>query len=529
MRSSAPPPSTPFLAALLVSFFAALVPAQDPSEAFFVPGRVVELTLEVAPAEVEKLRAEPRKYVGCVLREGRQQVHERVSVKLKGAAGSFRELDDKPAFTLRMDREDPSQRFHGLAKLHLNNSVQDESYLCEALCAEILARAGVPAPRVAHARVRWNERDLGLYVLKEGFDPLFLARHFADARGNLYDGGFCTDVDGELEKDVGAGVDDRSDLRALVEACREEDPQLRWQRLAQHLDLERFLRFVALELCLGHWDGYALTANNYRLYFDPESGKASFLPHGMDQVFHDPEAPVLDPLNAIVAQAVMRNAAWRKRYRAILAAVVRELRLSETSIPLAKKLASRLQPVLRSIDPEFAAAHAERVRELIERLELREKSLQEQVQRPEPKVQSFDSQGRATIQGFEARIEEGDPALEQDSVRAKRVYRIACGSEPCSASWRKRVLLPRGRYRFEARVRLEQVRAREQDPQSGAALRISGGEAQLRALGNADAKLLQYEFAVEEEQLLVELVAELRAHGGRALFDAASLRLRRLR
>ncbi|MBK9387001.1 MAG: CotH kinase family protein [Planctomycetes bacterium] len=513
----------------LVALLAAPTAAQDPSAKFFEPGRVVELTLEVAPPEVEQLRADPRKYVACVLREDGKQVYQRVAVKLKGAAGSFRELDDKPAFTLRMDREDAEQRFHGLAKLHLNNSVQDESYLCEALCSEILARAGVPAPRVAHARVRWNERDLGLYVLKEGFDPLFLARHFPDASGNLYDGGFCTDLDGELEKDAGKGVDDRGDLRALVEACRDEDPQARWIRLEQQLDIERFLRFVALELCLGHWDGYALTANNYRLYCDPKSGQASFLPHGMDQVFQDPEAPVLDPLNAIVAQAVMRNPAWRKRYRAILAAVVRELRLTEKSVPLAKKLASRLQPVLRSIDPELAAAHADRVRELVERLELREKSLQEQVQRPEPKVQSFDSQGRATITGFEAEIEEGDPVLEQDSVRAKRVYLIACGNDPCAASWRKRVLLPRGRYVFEARVRLEKVLAREQDPSSGAALRVSGRDAAQRALGNADAKQLQFEFEVEEEQLLVELVAELRARGGRALFDAASLRVRRLR
>jgi hypothetical protein len=518
-------PTTLALAALL----AAPTAAQDPSAKFFEPGRVVELVLEVAPAEVEKLRAEPRKYVACVLREDGKRVYERVAVKLKGAVGSFRELDDKPAFTLRLDREDRSQRFHGLAKLHLNNSVQDESYLCEALSADLLARVGVPTPRVAHARVRWNERDLGLYVLKEGFDPLFLARHFEDPSGNLYDGGFCTDVEGELEKDAGEGVDDRSDLRALAEAAREPEPALRWKRLEERLDIERFLRFVALELCLGHWDGYALTANNYRLYFEPKQGRAHFLAHGLDQTFQDPEAPVLDPLNALLAQTVMLHPAWRKRYRAVLSEVVRELRLVEKSIPLAKKIAARLQPVLRSIDPELASAHSQRVQELIDRLEQRERSLEDQAQRPEPKAQSFDSKGRATITGFEAHVEEGEPALEQDSVRAKRVYVIDARSAPCVASWRKRVLLAKGRYVFEGRVRLEKVLAREGDPQSGAALRTSGSEAKQRGLGNADAKALQFEFEVQEELLWVELVAELRAHGGRALFDAASLRLRRLR
>src|SRR6185436_20169429 len=103
-----------------------------------------------------------------------------------------------------------------------------ESYLCEWICADLCRDAGVPAPRVTHARVWLNGRDLGLYVLKEGFDKPFLVRHFGSAAGNLYDGGFCADLDSNLEKDSGNGPDDHSDLRALVAACREADPAARW-------------------------------------------------------------------------------------------------------------------------------------------------------------------------------------------------------------------------------------------------------------------------------------------------------------
>ncbi len=91
--------------------------------------------------------------------------------------------------------------------------MQDDSYLHEGLCSELFTAAGLVAPRVTHARVLLNGRDLGLYVLKEGVDKRFLARHFPKAKGNLYDGGFCQDVDEELQKDEGKGVDDRSDLR----------------------------------------------------------------------------------------------------------------------------------------------------------------------------------------------------------------------------------------------------------------------------------------------------------------------------
>jgi spore coat protein CotH len=125
-----------------------------------------------------------------------------VAVKLKGAAGSFQELDGKPAFTLNVGKFLKGQEFHRLRKFHLNNSAQDESYTSEWLCASICRDLGLPATRVAHARVWLNDRDLGLYVLKEGFDRNFLRRNFTHPGGNLYDGGFCQEIDAELERDA---------------------------------------------------------------------------------------------------------------------------------------------------------------------------------------------------------------------------------------------------------------------------------------------------------------------------------------
>jgi hypothetical protein len=69
-----------------------------------------------------------------------------------------------------------------LDKIHLNNSVQDRSYLTEILCGDLFLAAGVPAARGTHARVFLNGRDLGLYGLKEGFDQSFLRRHFRARR-----------------------------------------------------------------------------------------------------------------------------------------------------------------------------------------------------------------------------------------------------------------------------------------------------------------------------------------------------------
>ena len=87
----------------------------------------------MAQTNFNKLRRNPRDYVRATIREG-DQVYEEVGIHLKGAAGSFRPVDgDKPAFTLNFDKFVDRQKFHGLDKLSLNNSVQDPSYMTEAI------------------------------------------------------------------------------------------------------------------------------------------------------------------------------------------------------------------------------------------------------------------------------------------------------------------------------------------------------------------------------------------------------------
>src|SRR6185503_12061269 len=105
-----------------------------------------------------------RQAVRATVREG-ETVYTNVAVHLKGAAGSFRSIDQNPCLTLKFDKFVDGQRFHGLDKISLNNSVQDSSYLNEKICREMFEAAGVPVPRSDHATVELNGRALGLYVL----------------------------------------------------------------------------------------------------------------------------------------------------------------------------------------------------------------------------------------------------------------------------------------------------------------------------------------------------------------------------
>ncbi|MEO8352757.1 MAG: CotH kinase family protein, partial [Chthoniobacteraceae bacterium] len=281
-------------------------------------------------------------------------------------------LDEKPGFTLRFDKSDPERRFHGLKKIHLNNSVQDSSYVCEDLAGELFRRAGVPAPRTAWATLSLEGRSLGLYVLKEGFTREFLHQHFGNDDGNFYDSGrHHSDVIHHLELDSGDGAEDRADLEALACTADIADPALRWSTLNGLLDVERFISFMAMEVLAGHTDGYCLMQNNYRVYFESSSGRAVFLPHGTDRMFWETEAPIEPVMKGIVATAVMTTPLGAARYRQRLAELATEVFQPEWMLERARVVAELLEPVSdvaardARLTGDRAAARAMFVREAI--------------------------------------------------------------------------------------------------------------------------------------------------------------------
>ncbi len=509
---------------------------RDASDEFFEGEEIPELKIEVPEGELKQLRENSKAYVRCTIRQNGDVVYKSVGIKLKGAAGSFREIDDRPALTLNMDKfakgKHKKQSFHGLDKFHLNNSVQDESYLNELICSELCRAAGVATPRVSHARVWLNERDLGLYVLKEGFDKKFLKRHFADPNGNLYDGGFLQDIDVDLEKDSGDGDNDRSDLHALKAACEEPEPEKRWPLIEARLDVDKFLSFVALEMMTCHWDGYSFNKNNYRIYFDPANHKAYFLPHGMDQMFGDPGASVLDHPGTIVAAAVMQNPEWRAKYRERLRELLPLFAPADKLVARVDAVQPRLRPLLEALNAEQAQGHDDRIRELKERLSARAESLKEQVESSDPTPPEFDENNTMHLADWYGASECEDAMHEEVDVPGeppRKAYLIKCGpSGRCVASWRRKVLLAKGRYEFDVEAKTADVEGIEDDRGPAVGIRISGAVRTDSLAGSSDWTPLKFEFDVLEDVREVELVAELKSTKGQVWFDRETMKLKRL-
>jgi spore coat protein H len=350
---------------------------QAAADDLFTNGVVRLLKIGIPEEGLRSLRRDPRTYVKAMLQEGPSQ-YTNALVRLKGGAGSFRGLDDKPGFTLKL--EEAGSAFHGLRKFHLNNSVQDSTYLSEWVCSQLFCQAGVPAARVAHAVVELNGRRLGLYALLESINSDFLARHFKQHHGNIYSLGANADVNQPLERMGGREPTTGLDLEALAAVARQTDVERLQTQLPQVLDVDRFLSFMALEVMLDHWDGYTFNVKNYEVYHDLDTGRMVFMLHDLDQVLRNVNAPVMPQAQGLVARAILRDPAARTAYRARFAELATNLFVAPVLIRRIEQRAALLQTGLKSYDANLALEVMNHAGSLKSRINGRAQSLAGQLQ-----------------------------------------------------------------------------------------------------------------------------------------------------
>ncbi len=512
----------PFLLALALlatfSIVAGTLPLFDPAA---VP--VHRIRLQLSQAAGRSLAEHPREYVRASIRidDGSPLV---VGIHLKGSTGSFQALEARPSLTVDFDRFIAGQTVGGISKVHLNNSAEDPSRLCEQLGRELFGRVGIPSPQITHGQVSLNGRNLGLYVVKEGFTPSFLERELGPQGGTLFEPERGADVAGPLRVAArfppGAAA---IDLDSLVRTCMQPDLTARWERLAEHLDTGRFLTFMAAEVILAHRDGYSLARNNYRVTFESGSGRVWFLPHGMDQLFAAPELPGKPQMAGAVARAVMETPEGNRQYEARFRALLPQLLDVPVLTNRVRELAHRLRPALSAREwKEVRLASAG----LAERIVARAASLQRQL---------AESHRLNLAPGESVPLTDWTP----DSSPTGATLDVFPGPDPppsfhlavssaATVAWHVKVELPAGRYRFEARAMTRGVRPLPFGRTQGAAVRVSGEAPSSTGPANSTPwQTLAVEFSGGGPEQPTQLSLELRASSGEAWFARDSIRLTR--
>ena len=312
---------------------------EDPSELLFSRGLAHQLDLQLEPDPWRQLGSTTPTEVevpGTLRFDG--GLLKDVNVSLRGRFGSYQPVWQRPKWKLDLNDLAPDRRLYGQEALGLNNARRDCSYLRDVGGLEIFARAGVPTPRTGWARLRVNGADYGLHPMPEWLDDRFLVRHWAEPEGNLYDGKYALDSDGdsllldfrsetwtlfELEEGVDVGLED---IHALTVAAETHYDRPTWMEATGALvDWPEVQRFLAAELVAGQVDGYTLNRNNYYVYFDPADGKAELIPWDLDTCFlRDTEWGVdWDRPIGILAHGCLEDpecaAGWAAETRALVA------------------------------------------------------------------------------------------------------------------------------------------------------------------------------------------------------------------
>lgn len=117
------------------------------------------------------------------------EAYKNVAIRAKGNTSLTQVAsygNDRYSFKIEFDHYDSTKNYYGLDKLCLNNIIQDNTYMKDYLCYQMMAYYGVDAPLCSFVYITVNGEDWGLYLAVEGVEDAFLERNYGADYGNLY-------------------------------------------------------------------------------------------------------------------------------------------------------------------------------------------------------------------------------------------------------------------------------------------------------------------------------------------------------
>ena len=336
---------------------------------FFDTSRLVKIDLKVDPGDWDKVRVQHRSLVKTLRTDIPPSEREKpfdyvpanlaidgtdvgkVAIRKKGFVGS---LDhNRPSFKIQIDKYEKKKMFAGVDTLTLNNNKQDGSRVHQLVGYQFFRSAGLPASHCNLALVSVNEKSLGIYSNVESLDKHMFRRAFKSAKGTLYEGTVCDFHVHSLvrfERKFGSKKAIASIKNASI--ALDSDDRSILGKLGRYLDLDRFYRYWAAEVLVGHWDGYVSNKNNYFVYFDSKSERLHFLPWGLDQLATDRNMfwrQGFDPPKSIKADAAIprrlyKNPEARKKYFVAMRSLLDEVWDEEKLVAQIDNLQAMINP-----------------------------------------------------------------------------------------------------------------------------------------------------------------------------------------
>ena len=269
----------------------------------FAPDKLLDVQITLKDSDWNTARREKRSMAQALGEERRQgkpespfhyvpakvtingEVFDSVGIRKKGFIGSLD--DERPSLKVKFNFSDPDATLGGMTQLTLNNNKQDGALVSQTMTYALFNAAGLVAPRTSYAKVSVNGTPLGIYTNVEPAKGQLVTRGFGSANGTLFEGTIVDFFDGwatGFEHKFGPEDAGRERIQALIEVLDGPNESL-VAAIEEIIDLDRYLKFWAIESLIGFWDGYSGNQNNFFVYHHPQTNKLHFLPWGADSVF----------------------------------------------------------------------------------------------------------------------------------------------------------------------------------------------------------------------------------------------------
>ncbi len=218
---------------------------------------------------------------------------EEIGFRLRGNTSLH---SQKKSFKISFNSYQQGRKYHGVEKMNLNGEHNDPSIIRSHLTWNLFADLMVPAPRSNHVNVFINNRFYGLYINVEHVDEEFVESRFNNQFGNLYKCLYPANLsylgtnpsdykNNGYELKTNEEKDDYSDLINFIHTLDNSTPAQLPEKIEPIFNVNNYLRYLAVEIFSGHWDGYSFNKNNYYLYNNAFTGKFEFIPYDTDNTF----------------------------------------------------------------------------------------------------------------------------------------------------------------------------------------------------------------------------------------------------
>jgi spore coat protein H len=266
-------------------------------EYIFRPDELSIIRLTLSPEDKAFLldpdNAESEVYLPAVFEMSNSQMDTTLSftvgVRLRGNTSRYH---NKKPFKIDF-REFGGEKFFGYKKFNLKSNVNDPSQVREPLTLLYYREMGVPAARTHPLRLYMNDEYMGVYSNVEQIDDEFLDLRYGHEDGflykcfygaNLLDNGQVFNT-GMYESEINTDLDTRAELDHFVGILNNTATSNFPTEIEKVFEVDRYLRQLAVEAMLGHWDGYSYNQNNYYLFYNGQTGKIEFIPYDVDNTW----------------------------------------------------------------------------------------------------------------------------------------------------------------------------------------------------------------------------------------------------